>query len=56
MMVVTVLAMDRSTGKWIYNNKSGTFKLFTCSKCGLNMETDRWSYCPNCGAKMGGSK
>lgn len=47
---------DRPSGEWKHNNKSGTFKIFTCSKCGLNIETDGWDYCPNCGAKMGGNK
>lgn len=42
---------DRPTGKWIYNDKLGTFKIFTCSVCGINMEAE-WDYCPNCGAKM----
>lgn len=46
---------DRPSGEWVYNNKSGTFKVFTCSECGLNVESDMWCYCPNCGAKMGGN-
>lgn len=46
----------RPSGEWVHNNKSGTFKVFTCSECGLNVESDMWCYCPNCGVKMGGNK
>lgn len=38
-------------GKWSFNNKCGTFKVWTCSECGLNMET-MWTFCPHCGARM----
>lgn len=47
---------DRPSGEWVYNNKSGTFKVFTCSECGLNVESDMWCYCPNCGADMKGER
>lgn len=38
-------------GKWQYNGKHGTFKIYTCDKCGWNYEA-KHNYCPNCGAKM----
>ena len=52
---VPSVSAERS-GEWIYNNKIGTFKIFTCSLCGVNMETDQWNYCPNCGARMESAK
>lgn len=45
---------SRQRGEWVRNNKIGTFKIFTCDKCGCNMDTDAWDFCPNCGAYMGG--
>ena len=45
----------RNTGEWSFNNKCGTFKVWTCSECGLNMET-MWPFCPNCGADMRGGQ
>jgi hypothetical protein len=38
-------------GRWQYNNKIGTFKIFTCDQCGWNSEAE-FNFCPNCGAKM----
>lgn len=38
-------------GRWKYNNKIGTFKIFTCDQCGWNSEAE-FNYCPNCGADM----
>ena len=45
---------SRQRGEWVHNDKIGTFKIFTCDKCGCNMDTDAWNFCPNCGAYMGG--
>ena len=38
-------------GKWIYNQKRGTVKIWTCSECGWN-DIGEWNFCPNCGADM----
>lgn len=38
-------------GKWQCNGKHGTFKIYTCDKCGWNYEA-KHNYCPNCGVKM----
>lgn len=43
---------SRQRGEWVRNDKIGTFKIFTCDKCGCNMDTDAWDFCPNCGAYM----
>ena len=38
-------------GHWIDNDRSGTFKIWQCSECAINMEA-RWNFCPHCGADM----
>ena len=45
---------SRQRGEWLRNDKIGTFKIFTCDKCGCNMDTDAWDFCPNCGSFNGG--
>ena len=51
ILIADLPSADRPKGEWIYNDKQGTFKIYTCSECGLNMETE-WDFCPNCGAEM----
>ena len=47
-------------GKWI--NSKERMRPDMCSVCGCVYEADRfmdkiaWNYCPNCGAKMGGTE
>ena len=41
------------TGKWLMNDHIGTFKIFTCDKCGWNSEAP-FNFCPNCGDKKEG--
>ena len=41
----------RIRGRWKYNAKIGTFKVWTCDQCGWNSEAE-FNFCPNCGAKM----
>ena len=47
-----VPSADRK-GHWIDNDKSGTFKIWDCSECGISMEAP-WNFCPHCGADMRG--
>lgn len=61
---------QRKTGKWIHGREIAremigdcTTAIFydgwTCSECGCLVEKERepwYKYCPNCGAKMEGSK
>ena len=42
------------TGKWVINDHIGTFKIFTCDKCGWNSEAP-FNFCPNCGDKKEGA-
>lgn len=50
--------VDRPTGKWLKRQTVGDVDFAYCSKCGAPIIHGRtsplWSYCPNCGAKMGG--
>ena len=42
---------ERKRGKWLVNNRNGTFKIYDCSECGWSFEAE-WNFCPNCGADM----
>lgn len=43
-------------GEWIYTDFTETkIGHFICSKCGWNVAMKTNKFCPNCGAKMGGS-
>lgn len=40
-------------GKWIYTGDYITDGMLKCSECGFEHDvSERFSYCPNCGAKM----
>lgn len=40
-------------GKWIYTGDYLTDGMLKCSECGFEHDvSERFSYCPNCGAKM----
>lgn len=41
---------QQRAGKWFMNDHIGTFKIFTCNKCGWNSEAP-FNFCPNCGDK-----
>lgn len=38
-------------GMWIYNQKRGTVKIWTCSECGWN-DIGEFNFCSNCEADM----
>ena len=40
---------ESKRGKWQYNGKHGTFKIYTCDQCGWNSEAE-FNFCPNCGS------
>ena len=46
-------SVQQRTGKWLMNDHIGTFKIFTCDKCGWNSEAP-FNFCPNCGLPMKG--
>lgn len=50
---ITPLEPERKKGRWVYNDKIGTFKIFTCDQCGCNSEAE-FNFCMNCGADMRG--
>lgn len=46
------LTQERKVGKWIDKEK---IMFPICSKCGLT-SVEKYSFCPNCGAKMKGEE
>jgi rubredoxin len=48
---VPTIEPERKKGKWIYNQKRGTTKIWTCSECDWN-DIGEFNFCPNCGADM----
>ena len=46
---------QRPKGKWIYTGDYITDGMLKCSECGFEHDvSERFSYCPNCGAEMSG--
>ena len=46
---------ERKIGEWIYDWGDWDFETCKCSECGNHTTTpigERYSFCPNCGAKM----
>ena len=46
---------DGKIGEWIYDWGDWDFETCKCSECGNHITTpigERYSFCPNCGAKM----
>jgi rubrerythrin len=44
-------------GRWIYTGDYITDGMLKCSECGFEHDvSDRFSYCPNCGARMAESE
>lgn len=44
---------EPKTGRWIYTGDYITEGMLKCSECGFKHDvSERFSYCPNCGAKM----
>ena len=60
--IMALLEQEPKTGHWIddgFYAEGHSHKAFHCSKCGHNVlgfKEDLSNYCPNCGAKMEGSK
>lgn len=44
---------QQKMGKWVYTGDYITEGMLKCSECGFEHDvSERFSYCPNCGAKM----
>jgi len=44
---------EKKTGKWIYTGDYITEGMLKCSECDFEHDvSERFLYCPNCGAKM----
>ena len=59
-VIDAVPSADRPTGEWINREKcqvdEDAYEIAICSECGaeITLEYSYDSFCPNCGAKMGG--
>lgn len=44
---------EQKMGRWIYTGDYTTDGMLKCSECGFEHDvSERFSYCPNCGADM----
>lgn len=48
---MAIAALDKETGKWIYEEFADGWPAWKCSCCGNHGRGD-YNYCPWCGAKM----